>query len=116
MVKLTYVICGGRDFEDYSFFKTTMDSFNKPWLIVSGGSTGADGLAIRYAKEYKINFKEVKANWDLHGKAAGPIRNSKMLTDYKPDVVIAFPGGKGTADTVSKAKSKGIEVHEIKRT
>jgi len=54
------------------------------------------------------------ADWDKHGKAAGPIRNTEMIEDGRPDVVIAFtydlPSSKGTADTVKKAKKAHIPV------
>lgn len=51
------------------------------------------------------------ADWKKHGKAAGPIRNQSMLTEHKPDLVIAFPLGesKGTRDMIRKAKAAGIE-------
>jgi UDP-N-acetylmuramoylalanine-D-glutamate ligase len=52
------------------------------------------------------------AKWDLHGKSAGPIRNQQML-DTGVDLVIAFPGGKGTAHMVSIAKKAGVKVVEI---
>lgn len=49
-------------------------------------------------------------SWKDHGKAAGPIRNQLMLDDFKPDLVVAFPGGKGTADMVKKAQDAGVTV------
>ena len=52
-----------------------------------------------------------KAKWEEHGNAAGPIRNRHMMT-WKPDAVIAFPGGSGTADMVSIARKAGIPVYE----
>lgn len=47
-----------------------------------------------------------------HGRAGGPIRNSEMAAyaKGKPAVCVAFPGGKGTADMVTKAQRAGIEV------
>jgi hypothetical protein len=48
--------------------------------------------------------------WEKYGKPARPIRNQKMIDDHKPNLVIAFPGGRGTADMVFKARSAGIEV------
>ena len=51
---------------------------------------------------------EMPADWTKHGKAAGPIRNQKML-DECPDLVVAFPGGKGTADMVRRAMKAGID-------
>ena len=55
----------------------------------------------------------VPANWNYYGNSAGHIRNSWMIKFLFPDLVIAFPGGKGTADMVRQAKSKNIDVWEI---
>lgn len=56
--------------------------------------------------------EDFPADWERNGRAAGPIRNRQML-DGKPDLVIAFPGGKGTADMVAEAKRRGIAVREV---
>lgn len=55
------------------------------------------------------------ADWGSLGKAAGPIRNSLMLTEANPSLVIAFPGGKGTADMISKARAAGVKVIEVSK-
>ncbi len=54
-----------------------------------------------------------EADWHEHGRAAGPIRNARMIAEGRPDLVIAFPGGRGTADMVSRARKAGIEVREV---
>jgi hypothetical protein len=41
---------------------------------------------------------------------AGPIRNQRMLVEGKPDLVVAFPGGKGTAGMVTLARNAGVDV------
>jgi hypothetical protein len=48
------------------------------------------------------------ADWTKHGKAAGPIRNQEMIDEA--DALAAFPGGRGTADCVRRAKAKGIPI------
>jgi hypothetical protein len=53
------------------------------------------------------------ADWDGLGRKAGPIRNQRMLDEGKPDLVIAFPGGRGTADMVRRAREAGVEVVEL---
>lgn len=35
----------------------------------------------------------------------GPMRNQRMLDEARPQVVIAFPGGSGTADMVDKVRA-----------
>lgn len=55
------------------------------------------------------------ADWVTLGKAAGPIRNQQMLDEAKPDWVVAFPGGNGTADMVRRARKAGVKIVEVPR-
>lgn len=112
------LICGGRSFYNERLFNETMDKLiaaTTPFTcIVHGGAPGADSLADRYARRHSIDVKVYKADWTSYGRFAGPMRNEKMLDD-NPDIelVIAFPGGFGTADMVKKAKKRKIIVLEI---
>lgn len=67
-------------------------------------------MAHKWAMSRKIACSIHPANWSLWGKAAGPIRNHEMLLE-NPDVVVAFPGGRGTEDMVNRAYRAGILVH-----
>jgi len=51
------------------------------------------------------------ADWERHGRAAGPIRNQEMA-DAGADLCIAFPYGigKGTYDMIERARKAGIPV------
>jgi hypothetical protein len=77
---------------------------------------GADSLAVRYAEQYKCPVEKFPALWDVHGRAAGPIRNQLMLDEGKPDLVLAFPGGRGTAHMIDIAEKAGVEVHRIEQS
>ncbi len=119
------LVCGGRDFKNRdlvfsklnSLFPST-DDINT-WLppvdtvIIHGGARGADRLAEDWAVINWVHVEEYKADWDKFGKSAGYIRNKQMLTEGKPDLVIAFPGGKGTAMMVKIAKEADVEVREV---
>ena len=85
-----------------------------PFRLVEGGAPGADACAQAWAYKNRSEHKQHKADWKRHGKAAGPIRNAQMLAMEQPDLVIAFPGGKGTASMVGLARAAGVEVREIK--
>ena len=50
------------------------------------------------------------AEWHRLGRKAGPIRNQRMLDEGKPDLVVAFPGGTGTAGMVALACKAGVRV------
>lgn len=80
------------------------------FVLIHGDARGADRIADEWAKEALVEIEKYPADWKKHGKAAGPIRNRQMLKKGRPDYVIAFPGGKGTADMVDIAKKAGVEV------
>lgn len=48
------------------------------------------------------------AKWNELGAWAGPARNARMLHEGKPDLVLCFPGGPGTADMKRRALEAGV--------
>lgn len=113
----TWLICGGRDFTDRAIFDDAMGDLlgvkGCPRKIIHGAARGADALAAEWGARHALDVAFIAADWASHGKAAGPIRNQKMLEEHKPDFVVVFPGGRGTADMVSRARKAGIDVAEI---
>lgn len=106
------LVTGGRYFTDWSLVRDTLEGIHDKTpitLLIEGGATGADALAGDWAEMRGVPRQTFRADWDLHGKAAGPIRNSKMLKE-KPDLVVAFKGGSGTSDMIRKAEVAGITV------
>ena len=77
-----------------------------------GIDLGADFGASCWALENDIRQFKVPAEWDKHGKAAGPIRNQEMLELHFPDLILAFWDGKskGTGDMVRRAMKFGTPV------
>ncbi len=71
--------------------------------LVHGGAHGADMVAGAWARLNNIEQRVYKPDWKTHGKAAGIMRNDEMLNIEKPDMVLAFPGGRGTEHMVSIA-------------
>lgn len=110
------LVCGGRDFSNRSWLFNVLDDFHKELnitLIIEGGAKGADSLARDWSFGAHIPHQTYFADWETYGKAAGPIRNQRMLDYGEPDLVIAFPGGRGTADMITRAKRAGVKVQEI---
>lgn len=111
-------VCGGRDFDDEKFLFAKLDhltsKINRPIVVITGGAEGADYLAGQWAYHARHTVINYYADWKKHGKSAGPIRNTEMLDTEKPDIVIAFPGGSGTADCVRQAKQRNIPVREVR--
>lgn len=110
------LVCGGRDFTDAERIAEVLSACHRAraiTLLIHGGARGADRLAGEWAQRIGIPVQEFEAQWEEQGRAAGPIRNQRMLDEGRPDLVIAFPGGRGTADTVHRARQARVPVVEV---
>lgn len=140
------LVCGSRDWDDRNivtavltglyaeetvgYLVTDMDGFT----VIEGGARGADQLAAEWAHSSPFHSHNVNpdhppfehlqfhADWNAHGKAAGPIRNQQMLDEGKPDLVLAFKDNfdwtlrrGGTEDMVKRAKKAGVPVYVVSR-
>lgn len=106
------LVCGGRDYHDFDAAFHALDTLHgrRPvTTVIHGAAQGADNLAGRWAEARGIACQKFPADWETHGKAAGHIRNRKMLYEH-PDLVVAFPGGRGTANMVKQAEQQGVPV------
>lgn len=110
---LRVLVCGGRGYSDRARLFSFLDGFKHLGAVASGAAPGADWLAEQWCMERGVPFKGYPAQWNVHGKAAGPIRNQQMLKDFNPHMVLAFPGGRGTADMVRRARAAGVSVVEV---
>ena len=109
------LICGGRQFADADLLRKTMDDLSAATPIcevIVRGATGADTLAEHWAKDRRVPYRIFLANWIAYGRGASAIRNQEMLEYGKPDLVVAFPGGRDTAEIVKRARAVGIPVRE----
>jgi hypothetical protein len=107
------LVCGGRDYDDQYEIFTILDRIHARvglGCIIHGAARGADTLAGKWAEIRGIPQEPYPADWKQHGRAAGPIRNRAMLIAGNPDGVVAFPGGRGTADMVRIASEAGVKV------
>lgn len=119
------LVCGGRDYSDVRRLYTVMDEFYEKYTIttvVTGAQrkhnannswVGADFLAQEWALSREIPYIGHPAEWSMRGNRAGPHRNGEILIMWLPERVIAFPGGRGTADMVVKARAAGLPVDEV---
>jgi len=109
------LVCGGRNYSDSMRVCDVLGKLHADGpisLLIHGDAPGADALADAWARSVKVEVVAVRALWDLHGRAAGPIRNQRMLDEYEPDLVVAFPGGRGTRDMVIRARAGGWKVQD----
>lgn len=111
------LVCGGRDFKNAPILNTFLDDFHRKCpitLMITGMARGADRLADGWASRNGIARALFPANWTGEGRGAGYIRNQRMLKVAQPNLVIAFPGGKGTGDTVTRAALAEIRTIEVR--
>ena len=111
------LVCGGRNYNNEEVLFRVLDGYHELDYfidtILQGGATGADALAAKWATSRGVTCEVYFPDWKKFGPSAGPKRNQRMIDQGNPGVVIAFPGGRGTADMVRRAKRANIEVIEI---
>lgn len=127
------LVCGGRDYSDRKRVYEALDYINlnrqKITLLIHGAASGADTLGREWARDRHVEDDGYPALWDRldapnaviryrkdgkpYNANAGPDRNAKMIAVGKPDLVVAFPGGRGTNDMLEKARSAGIKTWEV---
>ena len=86
-------------------------------LLLHGGARGVDAAIARAAHQLGWCSLVMPAEWGRHGRAAGPIRNRELLEQaiaravahtspgsITSVLVVAFPGGAGTASLVKQAR------------
>lgn len=106
-------VVGSRTFCDYAWLEQCLlGAFRVSEIeaVISGGARGADALAARFAECHGIPLIVLRADWDSHGRKAGPIRNTAIVA--QADAVAAFWDGRssGTQDTIAKARAAGRSV------
>lgn len=82
--------------------------------IVSGGAVGTDSLAQKYAEKMGLSITIHYPDWNRHGKAAGMIRNRKIIEDC--DIAVAFwvDESKGTAGAIELCRKLGKPVEIVR--
>lgn len=107
------IVCGGRDYQpthDDAWWLRDQLEQRGIKCVRHGAARGVDAWAGRVAVRLGLVQDPMPANWSL-GKRAGPLRNRAMLdAQPTPVVVLALPGGRGTADMCRVAVAGGVEV------
>lgn len=103
-------VTGGRDYDGWNAVIHALIQMPADAVLVHGACTGADSLCVDWWGNIRGRRCEPHpADWEKHGKAAGPLRNQEMV-DSGLDLLIAFPGGRGTADMVQRATKAGVRI------
>lgn len=114
--RFVLAVCGGRDYADRDRVLATLDRVHakRPvTLLVQGDCpTGADAFTRDWARARHLPCLGFPAAWETEGRAAGPLRNARMVA-YGLDGLVAFPGGRGTADMTRRCHAAGVTVMVI---
>ena len=122
------LVCGSRDWSDRGPIRADMlhtllvcARIGEPLALCHGGARGADSIAQEWAAE-NLDPSDIHAypvtpeEWATIGKKAGPLRNQRMLDEFKPDLVFAYrsPGrSPGTDHMVRIARAAGVGVRLV---
>ena len=105
------LVTGGRTYSMRPYDWLRLDALGATALY-EGEADGADLCALGWATSRGVPVRRFPADWDAHGKAAGPKRDAKILDAAREEalqtgqtlLVVAMPGGVGTADMVRRAQ------------
>ena len=107
------LVCGGHRFDDWEFIVSILDRVHARQpvtLLIEGGATNADNLARRWALARGIEVATYRADRDRYQDRAVAVRNAQMLREGRPELVVAFKGGRGTAHMVTIASAALVPV------
>jgi hypothetical protein len=116
------LICGDRAWEDAEIIERFLAKQPKDTVVIEGEAPGADTLAREAAQKLGLTVAGFKADWGgKSGHGAGPERNTRMLKEGQPTLVVGFhrnmdgrgQGRKsaGTKDMLSKAILAGVPTY-----
>lgn len=112
------LICGSRTFSDrgpiIDAIERLIVRYGTELVVIQGGAKGADDIAEEIASKLDVDTVEYKADWDKYGKRAGFLRNTRMLVEGKPDLVLAFKDKEhsvGTDMMVKIARDAGVPTY-----
>jgi hypothetical protein len=113
------LVCGARDYADREYLFSVLDAYEPVAdVVIEGEAKGADTLAREWAEANAVPIDPYPADWERYYRAAGPIRNQRMLDEGKPDLVLAFHDdierSRGTKDMVARARKAGVPVRVLK--
>jgi hypothetical protein len=112
------IIAGSRDLDDRHTVAPFIDAYVKaqgsyPAVILSGACSGVDAIGEWWASHYGTPVERYPADWDKHGKAAGPVRNAKMVANADALLVIHWKGSRGSADVRRQAEAAGLAIVDV---
>lgn len=111
------LVCGSREWTRRDIIETVFDSISREDnidVVIEGECKGADKISRRICQDRKMKYDPYFAKWNEYGLSAGNIRNTRMLEEGKPDLILAFYTGiensKGTKNMINQGVAAGVDV------
>lgn len=113
------LVAGGTSDNAHSRIYHALYTVHERWCIacvIHGGRSETDLLAQAWADQQGIPTEIFAADWRRQGLAAGPTIQQRMFEVGRPDLLVAFPGGRGTPDLVERARERGLFVLDLRKS
>lgn len=116
----TILVSGSRTFPDAPLVEQTISDLIQPGdTLIHGTARGVDTWAALTAHRKGAIVLNRPANWSVHGKRAGMIRNEQMLKELlaspNPIVVIFWDGhSRGTHHMIQLCETRSIPFRLIR--
>lgn len=110
------LVCGGTKYNNTKLIYDTLDHLHESigfTVIIEGEAQGVDITSRHWAESRGIEVEPYPADWNRYGKGAGHIRNKQMIDEGNPDLVIAFPGNRGTKNMKMQTRHNSISLIEV---
>lgn len=111
------IIAGSRHFSEGVADRLVTAAMNRigfmPTVTISGAARGIDQAGERWAIARGVPVERHPADWNAHGRAAGPIRNREMAEVADAALVIWDGSSKGSKNMLATAKKLGLRVFEV---
>jgi hypothetical protein len=109
------LVTGSRQWQDRKTIAEALNRQHRAWgrpsdaVLVVGDADGADAIAAELWAKVGLTVERHDADWELHGKRAGMIRNSVMV-DSGVDACLSFSfeNSPGTRHCTALAGKSGI--------
>jgi len=113
--QMRVIVCGGRDYLNADVIgKAMANAAPGKHTLVHGAQFGADSVAAAIARARCWTIEAYPPDIKQHGSPAAFIIRNQAMADAGADLLLAFPGGNGTADMVRRARKAGIHVREVR--
>ena len=114
------IIAGGRDI---AVSDDEMDMYVDEWerihgtrlrSVVCGMARGVDTSGRNWAERRGVPVWQYPADWDTHGRSAGPIRNREMAENADGLILVWDGTSRGSASMLSLAREHKLRIYEVR--